>query len=99
MRKLVQVLSSEDPQHSAEEIDCKVIAVTRDRPELTMQELLCGERNFSGHIRADGYVGWFDGRGGASQDCVRRICLKMRCSPTTVLANILENTADARRQS
>ena len=99
MLKLVQVLSSEDPQHSAEEIGRRVLVATKNRPELTVQELLCGERNSSGHIRADGYVGWFDGRGGASQDCVRRICLKMRCSPTTVLANILENTADARRQS
>ena len=87
MLKLTALLNREDGR---ERPDAEVCLRQASKHNLTVEELIRGQRGANGHILPNGYVGWFDGRGGAGESRVARICLEMGCSPSTLLNDILE---------
>jgi hypothetical protein len=89
MADLIALLNREDGR---EKPDAEACLHQAAKHNLTVEELIRGQRDAGGHILAKGYVGWFDGRGGATPAQVSRICLEMGCSPSTPLADLLEIT-------
>lgn len=94
MLKLAEILAREEGAIAAidmaEREKCIPIAA-QGHPGLTVEAFLIGERDRHGHILATGYTGWFIFFGkGSLPSCVARVCLELGCSPSTLLADVLE---------
>ena len=94
MMKLTEVmLREEGPRHRSSDVEQWIRLAVSEHPRITVDDFLCGERDDSGHVRPDGYVGWCWSRRGSMPACVSRVCLEMQCRPTTPVADLLEVTA------
>ena len=81
-------------EHGWEDGERQIRLTAERHPSITLHDFIAGQRDASGKVIPGGYPGWAPHEDGNDPPAyVARLCLGLRCSPTTLLADLLEITA------